>query len=288
MHWLERGELPFNLAGGMDDPHIQYSAQALQPPEGVRPEWEFFIDLALAMKVPMLGQAGVNPIIKLTRWIAKLFNKPDWAFSPALMEKLLLKMSKKVSWKTLMENPHGLQYESKSYGQLAEQLGQQKIQIAPDNFIQELKIRLADLSDNTTESEQEYPFYLMGKRTLHMMNSWQMELDNVQKREAENLCEMHPEDAQQLNIVDGDLVVVSSAIGEIRIAAKLSDKVSAGKLVVQHGWGSRIFSPHDPAAEPWKFGSNRNELVDNKVMDPFSGTPNLNSTRVKIKKCEAA
>lgn len=290
VHWLERGELPFNLAGGMDDPHIQYSQQALQPPEGVRPEWEFFIDLALAMKVPMLGQPGVNTIIKLTRWIASLLGKPDWAFSPAMMEKLLLKVTKKVSWSELQANPHGLQYEEKQYGQLQNQMGERVIQLVPDKFYRELQHQIDLLGDQSevdahSRQAQEYPFYLMGKRSLNMLNSWLMELPNMQKREQQNFCEMHPEDAKRYGIADKDLVRIKSTVGEITITASISEKVTLGNLVVQHGWGSRIFAPAEKGAEAWQYGVNRNELVDNQIMDPFSGTPNLNSSRVSIERC---
>jgi formate dehydrogenase len=109
------------------------------------------------------------------------------------------------------------------------------------------------------------------------------ELPNVQKREQENRCEIHPDDADALGIADGDRVRLRSEVGAIELPAEVSDRVRRGIVCVPHGWGSGVFSPTDGAA-PIVHGVNRNLLVDNRVIDPFSGTPNLNSTRVAVER----
>ncbi|MEP4147623.1 MAG: molybdopterin-dependent oxidoreductase [Halioglobus sp.] len=280
VHWLEREELSFNLAGGMDQPFAQYSAQAVNPPESIRPEWAFFVDLSLAMKVPFMGKKGANTMIRISRVLARLFRKPQWAVSPGLLERLMLKGGKTFSWRQLQNSPHGLQYRDRAYGQLKAQMGGKAIQIAPGKFCTQLQ-RLLD------ESEQpgaDYPFTLIGKRTLHMMNSWLMELPNMQKREQGNDCEVHPQDAHSLGIQEGAEIEVTSAVGSICIKARISDRVVPGIICIQHGWGSRVFSPANKE-EPLCYGVNVNDLVDNAEIDPFSGIPNLNSTRVKIRVC---
>ena len=62
-----------------------------------------------------------------------------------------------------------------------------------------------------------------------------------------------------------------------------ADRVRRGIVSIPHGWGSRVFSPAD-GADPIVHGVNRNLLVDHRVVDPFSGTPNLNSTRVAVER----
>jgi formate dehydrogenase len=279
-HWLEREELLFNLAGGMDQPFAQYSARAVNAPDTIRPEWAFFMDLALAMKVPFMGKRGANTMIRLSRVLARLFNKPQWAFSPGLFERLMLKGAKTVTWRQLQEAPHGLQYRDRRYGQLNEQRGGAAIQIAPTHFCEELQSLLNEAGQDSTE----YPFALIGKRTLNMMNSWLMDLPNMQKREQGNDCEIHPEDARKLGISDGAEIEVTSAVGSLRIKAQVSERVGPGVVCIQHGWGSRVFSPVQDE-DPLCYGVNVNQLVDNKALDPFSGTPGLNSTRVKVIAC---
>ncbi len=280
VHWLERGELLFNLAGGMDKPFAQYSRQALEPPPGVRPEWDFFIDLALATKVPFMGYRGLNTLIRLSRTLSRWLNKPHWAFSPSFIERLMLSGGKVLKWKTLQAAPHGLTYGDRRYGLLEHQRKGQPVQIAPAAFCQELN----NLLECTVSDFKDYPYTLIGKRTLNMMNSWMMELPNMQKRHRANDCEINPADATRIGIKDGDDVEVSSRVGCLRIKAVLSDDVPEGIVCIQHGWGSRVFDPAG-GGEPEIHGVNPNRLVDHTSTDPFSGTPDLNSTRVAIKAC---
>ncbi|UCH29700.1 MAG: molybdopterin-dependent oxidoreductase, partial [Myxococcales bacterium] len=70
-HWLEREELPFNLANAQDDSFIQYANRAVEAPPDVVPEWRFCTDVALAMGVPMLGRRGFNTAIRASRFLAK-------------------------------------------------------------------------------------------------------------------------------------------------------------------------------------------------------------------------
>jgi formate dehydrogenase len=280
LHWLERGELVYNLAGGMDQPHVQYSNQALEPPPGVVPEWQFFTDLALAMGVPMLGRPGFNSAIKLSRWLAGVCNKPAWAFSARTLEWLMVKMGKTVSWKAVQNAPHGLNYSDKRYGQLAEQLGKLSIRIAPAPFLSELQRLLAQ----PLQQDQQYPLRLIGKRTLNMMNSWHMDLPNARKRKETLRCELHPKDALALTVEEGDRVLVESKVGSIELEVELSPLVTPGCVCVQHGWGSRVFDPAADGEVAWVAGVNRNLLVDHRVTDPFSGTPAFNSTAVRVVK----
>jgi formate dehydrogenase len=192
----------------------------------------------------------------------------------------MLKTGKKVSWKQLEENPHGFEYTQQAYGLLQKEMGDRTLQIAPQQFCKEL-LRLLD---EGSKKETGFPLLLIGERSLHMMNSWLMELPNMQKRQQYNCCEIHPDDAQQLGIQSGDKISVRSVVGQIQIEALLSDKVRPGVVCIQHGWGSRVFAPGQAGEQPWCFGVNRNLLVDNQQIDPFSGIPNLNSTRVCVEK----
>ncbi len=277
-HWLERGELNYLLNGGSNQPFVQYAQQAIQAPNNILPEWKFFVDLTLAMKVPFLGKRGVNTMIRLTRLLAEKFNKPSWEFSPDLLVKLMLLMDKKVTWKALQDNPHGIQFEEKKYGQLKEQMGKLKTQIAPAEFVEELDKRIHQKAENNTD----YPFLMFGKRDLNMMNSWLMDVPNKQKREDNNDCEIHADDAERLGITDGQRIKVSSAIDSIELSSKITRDIRPGTICIQHGWGSRSFNPKQPQEQAKALGVNKNLLISNTEIDPFSSTPKLNSTRVNI------
>ena len=133
--------------------------------------------------------------------------------------------------------------------------------------------------DDCSSTEQQ----LISRRDLHMMNSWHMELPNRQRRQQANRCEMHPADASERGIEDGDPVRVESAVSAIELRAELSAELKPGTICVQHGWGSRVYDPVTSEIA-WAAGANRNALVDHRCTDPFSGTPNLNSTAVRVTK----
>jgi len=93
---------------------------------------------------------------------------------------------------------------------------------------------------------------------------------------------INPADAAALGIGDGDRVRVFSPVGEIELDAALSERLRAGLVVVDHGWGSRIFDPRG-GTEPQSFGANRNLLVGDEI-DPLSQTSTLSSTFVGVER----
>jgi formate dehydrogenase len=52
-------------------------------------------------------------------------------------------------------------------------------------------------------------------------------------------------------------VTVFSAVGAIELTATVDDRPRRGALVVDHGWGSRIFDPRG-GSTPESCGANRN------------------------------
>ena len=278
-HWLEREELPFNLANAQDDSFIQYANRAVEPPPDVVPEWRFCTDVALAMGVPMLGRRGFNTAIRASRFLAKTLRRPGLEITPALLERVSISATKRASYKEIKEAPHGVSHGEKRFGQLAELRTGEPVLIAPKEFCDLLQHEIAKPPPST----EAFPFVMTGARSLHLMNSWLTELPNTQKRQQENRCEIHPNDASALGITDGDRVRVRSKVAEIELPAELSDRVRPGIVCIPHGWGSRVFSPED-GAEPIVHGVNRNLLVDNETVDPLSGTPKLNSTRVAVER----
>ena len=76
---------------------------------------------------------------------------------------------------------------------------------------------------------------------------------------------------------------VFSPVGEIELAASVSDRPRRGVVVVDHGWGSRIFDPRG-GAQPQSYGANRNLLVDGGPVDPLSQTSALSSSYVGVER----
>ena len=115
------------------------------------------------------------------------------------------------------------------------------------------------------------------------MNSWLNEIPGLHPGGKDNHAVINTADAAVLGVTDGDRVRVFSDIGAVELAAVVSDRPRPGVVIVDHGWGSRVFDPRG-GAEPMSFGVNRNLLVGGSPVDPLSQTPALSSAYVGIER----
>jgi formate dehydrogenase len=288
-HWLERADMPSLASSLQDEPYIQYGARAVEPPPGVREEWQIFVDLALAMRRPLFGSKGFNQLIKASRWVAKVSRQPALEFGPHWVDRLVLATSRRVNgrklkWRDLMENPHGIVLGPREFGNFRKALrtGDKKVHAAPPEFVARTRELLAA---PPPEPPDGFPFQLGNRRNRHSMNSWLNELPGLHRSGRSNDIVINTADAAALGISDGDRVRVFSSVAAIELAASVSDQPRRGVVVVDHGWGSRIFDPHG-GKSPQSWGINRNLLIDGEPLDPLSQTAALNSSYVGIERVD--
>ncbi len=287
VHWLERDDLPALTSGLNDQPFAQYGEAVVDPPQQAREEWAIFVDLALAMKAPLFGVRGTNGFVRATRAIARVFGRPGLAFGPHWINRLMVATSRKINgrrltWRTLRAHPHGLILGPREYGHFRDALRtpDKRIRLAPPEFLVRTRELLAQVPSSAPE---RYPFVLGNQRRRHSMNSWLNELPGLHQSGRTNEVVMHHADAAELGITTGDRVRVCSPTATIELPAMLSDRPRRGMVIVDHGWGSRIFDPsgqHDPES----YGANRNLLVDSAAIDPLSQTSALSDVYVQIER----
>ena len=121
--------------------------------------------------------------------------------------------------------------------------------------------------------DETYPFFLTtGRMFAHFhtgtMTRISAHLDNEQTT---GYVTIHPEDAQKLNIENGDIVVLSSRRGRIEAPASISREVKPGTLFL-----------------PIHFGENPpNVLTNADAFDPLAKIPEFKVSAVKIEKLSA-
>lgn len=289
-HWLERDDLLAFTSGMHDEPFIQYGARAVPPPAGVREEWRIFTDLAIAMRRPLFGARGVNGFVAATRRLARLTGRPQVEFTPHWLDRLLVLTSRKVNgrklkWRDLRDNPHGLVLGPREYGHLrgALRTDDGTVHAAPAEFV--LRAREL-LTDQPPLPPPDHPFQLGNRRRRHSMNSWLNELPGLHPKGRSTEVLINPADAAAADIADGDRVRVFSTVGAVELDAVISDRPRRGLLIIDHGWGSRVFDPRG-GARPQSYGVNRNLLIGAEV-DPLSQTSVLSSAWVGIAKLDRA
>ncbi len=116
---------------------------------------------------------------------------------------------------------------------------------------------------------KDFPLILTsGGRSCNYTHSQGRNLQILREREPEARLEIHPRDAEARNIIEGDIVAVSSPTGSITMAARVTDVVPAGVVHAFHGWA----------------GHNINELIPDRGLDPISGFPPFKSSLCEVRK----
>jgi formate dehydrogenase len=284
VHFLERTEVNPLLASLHDRPFVQMARAVIDRPPTVRPEWEFFAGLALKMDVPLLGTSALNRLIRTTRWLAGATGIAKLAFDPSWLSWMMVRSGKRVKWRDIATSPHGVFYGERTYGNLWHciRTSDKRVDLAPDLLVKRLKQCLAEAPGT---SPAEFPQQMISRRRLQNMNSWLVETTGKSiKPFTGDVVEINAGDAVRLGIADGQAVRVVSRIAAVEARAVVSDRIRSGVVAFEQGWGSSLLDPSGRSA-PELHGINRNLLVANDDIDPISGVPQLNGTRVRLEKC---
>ncbi|MGV8073055.1 MAG: molybdopterin-dependent oxidoreductase [Syntrophobacteraceae bacterium] len=280
VHFLEREELNPLVQSLHNSLFVQASRQVVQKPSTIRYEWEFFRDVGLAMNLPLAGKRWLNPLIRLSRGLGRIMGNPYYSFSPRFVAWDLVRKHGSVPWKDIMTAPHGIALEREKFGNFWKNIhtSDGKANLCPERFLAALQQKLQE----PIERSEIYPLQLISRRRKEIMNSWLVETSGQRLQTVTGcLIEVNSEDCAALGLTNGEEAQVVSATGRVTGRVQMSNKIRPGVAVMGHGWGSRLYSPKDNE-EPIVAGVNRNRLVSNTDLDPFSGVPRLNGTPINI------
>ncbi|MFK7842511.1 MAG: molybdopterin-dependent oxidoreductase [Sphingorhabdus sp.] len=257
-HFLERDEVHPYLHSFNDEPYIQASRAVMPTPDAMIPDWLFLRRLTEAM--------GVEPFegaIKTPDDLANLMMQPAG-----------------LTADDVRAHPHGLMLGERTMGHYWDYLRTSgiKADLCPSNLLMLLQQRLETMAKDAHGNM----FTIISRRQNSMMNSWLSDTTGAHKRpeglDTIGLCQA---DIDRLDLPIGERVKVQSKVAALSLVLELDETVRPGVAMIEHGWGSRIFSPLDGDVA-WCEGSLRNILVDNSALDPLSGTPRLNGMPVSI------
>lgn len=124
----------------------------------------------------------------------------------------------------------------------------------------------------------DYPFIL---NTGRIRDQWHTmtrtgRSSRLSQHISEPFVEVHPNDANQLNLNDADIAIISSQNGEIQARVLVTKKQRRGSLFVPMHFTDRFAS------------SGRVDSLVHSLVDPISGQPASKSTLVSMKKYNAA
>jgi anaerobic selenocysteine-containing dehydrogenase len=117
---------------------------------------------------------------------------------------------------------------------------------------------------------KKYPLILsVGNRNLYYTHSQQRGVSALKAIFPEGLTEMGPETAKMFGIEDGDMILVESNRGRVKMKARVDERVAEGVVLVPHGWGG---------------DANGNLLTDVNCREPIMGYPDQKSLQCAIRK----
>ncbi|WP_220793020.1 molybdopterin-containing oxidoreductase family protein [Nocardioides stalactiti] len=272
-------------------PFVQWTDAVVEPAGEAKPDWEI-VDL-LGKE---LGFAPMSaPVTKLVghgglgRTALRLARPVAGRLTPALLVDLLIRTGRDgdlfglrrggLSLKKLRANPRGIVLaEHLETGMLPRRVFHKGRKVRLDGAVIESEL---DRLLASPGPDEDYPLLLIGRRDVRSHNSWMHNTPKHRDPERRQYAMVHPKDAAEIGLTDGDPVRVTTVKGSVEIPARVTDEVVQGCIAVPHGWGHR--------GAGWQIanaagGANINEILpsDPSDLERASGMAHLNAVPVRI------
>lgn len=234
---------------------------------------DFDILLELAMR---LTKGSKLDIIK-----SKATLKVMKTLGPKLILDILLRKGpRKQSVKSLLANPHGIDFGFLESSSALKKLRtkDKKIHLVPELF----KAGFEKLmKDSLSEEQTSKRLKLIGRRNLRTNNSWMHNCKGLHIKKRSFYFQIHPHDAEAYGVKDGQQVTLRNDVGEINGPVKISDRIAPGVVSVPHGWGHN--NPENRLPHAAKLaGASVNDIMDDGAVDDISGNAILNGQSVEL------
>jgi ferredoxin-nitrate reductase len=139
------------------------------------------------------------------------------------------------------------------------------------------KAVISAVSDNLTSEKPnaDYPFILTTGRIRDQWHTMSKtgKVNKLSQHYKQAFIEINPDDAAGLQVADGDITVITSRRGEVRVQAKLSNQIKKGVVFLPMHWGKILGDD-----------LNRANNVTSQLIDPISKEPDFKYCAVSVQK----
>ena len=182
-----------------------------------------------------------------------------------------------LSMARLRQAPHGLDL-GPLMPALPERLQTRSrcIELAPEIYLQDMQ-RVRELLDKA----EPRSLVMIGRRHLRSNNSWMHNSFRLVKGPDRCTLMIHPQDAAEHGLSEGQRVRVSTASGQVELSAEISDAMMPGVVSMPHGFGHHRLGVQLQVAAAHA-GVSINDIIDARSVDPLSGVAVLNGVPVEI------
>ncbi len=188
----------------------------------------------------------------------------------------------KLSVSELKKHPHGLDFGALK-PQLPERLfsADKKVELAHPIFIKDLERLDRKLAQWQSDTNETYPFSLIGRRHLRSNNSWMHNSKRLTKGKERCTLLMHSKDADLHQFEEGQTVTVTSIVGQVQLPIEITDTMMQGVVSIPHGWGHHRKGIQLTTASE-NPGVSLNDLTNHLQLDALTGNADFSGTKVKI------
>lgn len=233
---------------------VKYSPAVLSPAPGSKSSWEVITGLSGALS----GHTQAGP-------------------TPEQMLGMALKAGPyRIDLRELAaDHPSGLDLGPLKSGQLPDGLFTEDklIDLAPEPYLRDMT-RLGD-------EQPDASLLLIGRRSLRSNNSWMHNCERLVKGRNRCTLQMHPADAAERGLQDGDAVTVKSRAGTVEFPVEITEEVMPGVVCAPHGWGHSRDGVALQVAQQ-RPGASVNDITDPEQVDKLCGNAVLNGVAVRV------
>ena len=262
----------------------RYAPALFDPGPDARHDWQILLDLT--RRLEELRGGGLLSTLKF-RAIERLGPDGIIALGLRLGPYGARRGRKSVSLGKLRRSEHGV-----DFGPLEPCLparlghGDRRIQLAPAPLLEDLE-RLSNAFPVSGSSRTSTELLLIGRRGLRDNNSWMHNLPKLVAGKPRCTLMVHTQDAHRLGLTDGDDVLVTSRVGEVRVPLAVTDEVMPGVVSLPHGYGHARKGVRLTVASQHA-GVSINDLTDETVLDELCGTAAFSGVPVRVRRAPAA
>ncbi|MBC7622929.1 MAG: molybdopterin-dependent oxidoreductase [Aeromicrobium sp.] len=181
-----------------------------------------------------------------------------------------------LTFAQIVSEPHGIDLGPLAPSLFARlQTADGKIQCAPPQLIAD--IARVEAALNAPPSALQ----LIGRRHVRSNNSWMHNSHRLVKGKPRHQLLMHPADLAARSLSDGQMVKVTSRIGEVNITVLASEDLMPGVVSIPHGFGHQHVGVKQSIAAACE-GVSANDLTDEAAVDAVSANAVLNGVPVSV------
>lgn len=255
----------------------RYNGPIVEPEAGALHDWQIYSELArrYARRAWALEKSRAWARVK------GLAGRSIMArLSPQRLLAIGLKRSKApVTMGQLLANPQGIDLGPLKPSLVADLSRKKKtVQVLPAPIQRELH-RLVPTFSTTTDAEQ---LKLIGRRDVRSNNSWMHNSERLVSGKNRCVLWMHPQDANQRGLHDGQTVTVQSRVGQIVVPLHVTEHIRSGVVSLPHGWGHDRPGIQLDVAQAHA-GASINDLTDDRAIDALSGNAAFSAVPVEVK-----